>query len=65
MPSSWPQAGQVARALLKRGQDEVRGDYISYDARSEFFQVTGGPKTATPGSPGGRARLGGGGARGG
>ena len=45
------------RAQLKRGQDEVRGDYISYDARSEFFQVTGGPKTATPGNPGGRVRA--------
>lgn len=45
------------RAHLKRGQDEVRGNYISYDARSEFFQVTGGPKTATPENPGGRVRA--------
>jgi lipopolysaccharide export system protein LptA len=30
------------RALLKRGQDEVRGNYISYDANTEFFQVNGG-----------------------
>jgi lipopolysaccharide export system protein LptA len=45
------------RAQLKRAQDEVRGDYISYDARSEFFQVTGGPKTATSGKPGGRVRA--------
>jgi lipopolysaccharide export system protein LptA len=45
------------RALLKRGQDEVRGEYISYDARSEFFQVTGGPKTASPDNPGGRVRA--------
>ena len=45
------------RAQLKRGQDEVRGDYISYDARSEFFQVTGGPKTATTDTPGGRVRA--------
>ena len=45
------------RAQLKRGQDEVRGDYISYDARSEFFQVTGGPKTATSDAPGGRVRA--------
>ena len=45
------------RAQLKRAQDEVRGDYISYDARSEFFQVTGGPKTATPDNPGGRVRA--------
>jgi lipopolysaccharide export system protein LptA len=45
------------RAQLKRAQDEVRGDYISYDARSEFFQVSGGPKTATPDNPGGRVRA--------
>lgn len=46
-----------ARAQLRRAQDEVRGDYISYDARSEFFQVTGGPKTASPDNPGGRVRA--------
>ncbi len=45
------------RAQLKRGPDEVRGNYISYDARTEFFQVTGGAKTAAPGSPGGRVRA--------
>lgn len=28
------------KARLKRGQDEVHGDYISYDAINEFFQVT-------------------------
>ena len=47
-----------ARAQLKRGQDEVRGTYISYDARSEFFQVTGAPKTAASSSaPEGRVRA--------
>jgi lipopolysaccharide export system protein LptA len=30
------------RAMLKRGQDEVQGSYISYDAITELFQVTGG-----------------------
>ena len=30
------------RASMKRGQDEVQGNYISYDAVSEFFQVIGG-----------------------
>jgi len=35
------------RASMKKGGDEVRGNYISYDATTEFFQVTGGPKTAT------------------
>jgi lipopolysaccharide export system protein LptA len=45
------------RAQLKRGPDEVRGEYISYDARSEFFQVTGGTKTASPANPEGRVRA--------
>jgi lipopolysaccharide export system protein LptA len=43
---------------MKRGQDEVRGSYISYDAVSEFFQVTGGgTKAATAGNPEGRVRA--------
>lgn len=29
------------QARLKRGTDEVKGDYISYDMNSEFFQVIG------------------------
>jgi len=46
------------RAQLKRGQDEVRGNYISYDSRTEFFQVTGsGTKTAAPDNAGGRVRA--------
>jgi len=45
-------------ARLQRGQDEVRGSYISYDAKSEFFQVTGGDKAAAqPGRPAGRVRA--------
>ena len=43
------------RAQLKRGQDEVRGNYISYDARSEFFQVTGASSPAA--ESGGRVRA--------
>lgn len=40
-------------AQLKRGQDEVRGNYISYDAKSEFFKVTGsGPEAVANGSDG-------------
>jgi lipopolysaccharide export system protein LptA len=34
------------RASMKKGADEVRGNYISYDANTEFFQVTGGPGSA-------------------
>jgi lipopolysaccharide export system protein LptA len=43
------------RAQLKRGQDEVRGNYISYDARSEYFQVTGA--AAAAGESDGRVRA--------
>ncbi len=46
------------RARLKRGQDEVQGNTITYDARTEFFQVTGGGvKAASPGNPEGRVRA--------
>lgn len=45
------------QARLKRGQDEVNGNYISYDAVSEFFQVTGGKEAATKANPGGRVRT--------
>lgn len=44
------------RASMKRGQDEVHGSYISYDAVSEFYQVVGG-KSASAGSPQGRVRA--------
>lgn len=45
-------------ARLQRGNDEVRGDYISYNAATEFFQVVGGGKSAaTPGNPHGRVRA--------
>lgn len=45
------------RALLKRGQDEVRGNYISYDSATEFFQVTGGTKSAAAKPGDGRVRA--------
>lgn len=46
------------RALLKRGQDEARGNYISYDVASEFFQVDGGgTKSASPRPGEGRVRI--------
>ena len=46
------------RAQLKRGPDEVRGNYISYNASTEFFQVTGsGAQAAAPGAPEGRVRA--------
>lgn len=46
------------RAAMKRGGDNVAGDYISYDGNTEFFQVIGGgPKTATANNPEGRVRA--------
>lgn len=46
------------RAAMKRGEDDVAGDYISYDATTEFFQVIGGgSKTATTNNPEGRVRA--------
>jgi lipopolysaccharide export system protein LptA len=46
------------QAHLKKGNDDVRGNYISYDAATEFFRVTGGGKqAATAGNPEGRVRA--------
>lgn len=45
-------------ARIQRGGDEVRGDYIAYNAVTEFFQVIGGGKSATSASnPQGRVRA--------
>lgn len=33
------------QARLRRGADEVHGEYISYEATTEFFQVNNGAKT--------------------
>jgi len=46
------------RAYLKKSNDDVRGNYISYDATTEFFRVVGGGKqAATPSNPEGRVRA--------
>ncbi len=46
------------RAAMKKGDGEVAGDYISYDASTEFFQVIGGgAKAATVNNPEGRVRT--------
>ena len=46
------------RASMKKGGDEVRGNYISYDARTEFFQVIGGgAKAAAAENSDGRVRA--------
>jgi len=45
-------------ARVKKGIDEVRGDYISYNAVTEFYQVIGGgTAAATPANPQGRVRA--------
>jgi lipopolysaccharide export system protein LptA len=45
------------RALLKRGQDEIRSNYISYNTKTELFRAEGRPD-ATPAdnNPGSRVR---------
>ena len=46
------------KAWVKRGEDIVHGDYISYDANTEYAEVIGGgPQSATPGTPSGRVRA--------
>ena len=46
------------RAAMKKGDDNVAGDYISYDANTEFFQVIGGgAKAASANNPEGRVRT--------
>src|SRR5258706_2650574 len=45
-------------ARIQRGGDEVRGDYIAYNAVTEFFQVIGGGKSAASASnPQGRVHA--------
>ena len=44
------------KAWVKRGQDIVHGDYISYDANAEYAEVIGGSKTSD-GSSTGRVRA--------
>ena len=41
------------RAKVKRGQDEIRGNFISYNAKTEYYEVIGGgPKAGGKGSTG-------------
>lgn len=40
------------RAWLKNGEDEVRGQFIRYDARTENYTVTNNSSGPTPGSDG-------------
>jgi len=45
------------RAMMKRGEDEVRGSYISYDQPTEFFRVVGAGKEGGKENPPGRVRA--------
>ncbi len=40
------------KAWVKRGEDIVHGDYISYDANAEYAEVIGGVKSESGGSSG-------------
>jgi lipopolysaccharide export system protein LptA len=47
------------RALLKRGQDEIRSNYISYNTKTELFRAEGrpdAPSTPQDAGPGARVR---------
>jgi lipopolysaccharide export system protein LptA len=44
------------RAWVKRGEDIIHGDYISYDANAEYAEVIGGVKSES-GGPSGRVKA--------
>jgi lipopolysaccharide export system protein LptA len=44
-------------AEIHKGADEVKGDFITYDAKTGFYQVMGGPSVATAVNPKGRVRA--------
>ncbi len=45
------------RARIVRGADEVRGSVITYDGRSEFYNVLGGRDSGSTNNPDGRVRA--------
>jgi lipopolysaccharide export system protein LptA len=45
------------QAHIMRDKDEVRGDAISVDQRSEFFSVLSGKSVTSPANPEGRVRA--------
>mgnify|MGYP003403711104 FL=1 len=45
------------RARLKRGEDEVNGDYISYEMSNEFFKVVGNDNRNIESAPNKRVRI--------
>ena len=45
------------KAWVKRGEDIVYGDYISYDANAEYAEVVGGAKSENGGTSSGRVKA--------
>jgi lipopolysaccharide export system protein LptA len=45
------------RAWVKRGEDIINGDYISYDANAEYAEVIGGAKSESGGTSSGRVKA--------
>jgi lipopolysaccharide export system protein LptA len=45
------------KASVKRGEDVVHGDYISYDANAEYAEVIGGTKSADGTTSSGRVHA--------
>jgi lipopolysaccharide export system protein LptA len=45
------------KAWVKRGEDIVHGDYISYDANAEYAEVIGGTKTVDGATTNGRVHA--------
>lgn len=45
------------KAWVKRGEDIVHGEYISYDANAEYAEVIGGAKSADGATTSGRVRA--------
>jgi lipopolysaccharide export system protein LptA len=45
------------KAWVKRGEDIVYGDYISYDANAEYAEVIGGTKSESAGAGSGRVKA--------
>ena len=45
------------RAWVKRNEDIVHGDYISYDANAEYAEVLGGVKSESGGAGSGRVKA--------
>ncbi len=50
-------ADLISKARVLRGGDEVLGSHITYDGRTEFYNVRGGGETRTPNNPDGRVRA--------